>query len=166
MAILSDFGIAKDLADPDRENQLYPEGEILGTPDYVSPEQLLEAQVSPQSDIYSVGAVLYEILTGEKPFPDVPLVGIIQNHLNAPFPLASSTMPDLPAEIDGVIQRLRPKIRMIVIVISWQWPMHFAQAMHGRLRDHSRSLSVSTALDDGDSSIPIRVCAHFQEADA
>ena len=95
---ISDFGIAKDLTSGSQtgENQMTLQGEILGTPDYISPEQLQEGPVSARSDIYSLGAVLYEILTGEKPFPNAPLITIIQNHLNTPFPLAGSSVPDLP----------------------------------------------------------------------
>jgi len=81
-AYLSDFGIAKDLHS---NNQLTMEGDILGTPDYISPGQFQDTSVSPQSDIYSLGAVLYEILTGERPFPDVPLVQYLSNKGEAAF---------------------------------------------------------------------------------
>lgn len=101
-AYLSDFGIAKDVW---HDHQFTMGDGILSMPDYASPEQLQEAPVSPQSDIYSMGAVLYEMLTGEKPFPDAPLVTIVQNHLSAPFPLVHESRPDLPAEIDEVIQQ-------------------------------------------------------------
>jgi serine/threonine-protein kinase len=66
-AYLADFGIAKDLGEG---RQLTAMGAVVGTPDYISPEQILGDGVSPQTDIYSLGAVLYEMLTGEKPFPD------------------------------------------------------------------------------------------------
>ena len=105
-AYLSDFGIAKDLYN---NPQFTTEGGILGTPDYISPEQLQEDLVSPQSDIYSLGAVLYEMLTGEKPFPDVPLITLIQNHLSTPFPLVSETRSDLSPRIDTVIQQATAK---------------------------------------------------------
>ena len=100
---LSDFGIAADLTvEPRTErDQLAIEAGIMGTPDYISPEQLQEGPVSPQSDIYSLGAVLYEMLTGEKPFPDVPLLTLLQSHLSAPFPLVCSSVPDLPPQIDS-----------------------------------------------------------------
>ncbi|MDX1437372.1 MAG: protein kinase, partial [Anaerolineales bacterium] len=103
---LSDFGIAKDLSGQD---QLTLDGTLLGTPDYTSPEQLQEGPVSPQSDIYSLGAVVYEMLTGEKPYPERSVVRVIQNHLSAPFPLAQHSIPDLPLQIDDVIQRATAK---------------------------------------------------------
>ena len=105
-AYLSDFGIAKDLQN-DELGAI--DGELLSTPDYISPEQIQERPVSARSDIYSLGAVLYEILTGEKPFPDVPLITVIQNHLSIPLPLVCDSRPDLSPQIDAVIQRATAK---------------------------------------------------------
>ena len=107
-AYLSDFGIAKDLQNDDLGTI---EGELLSTPDYISPEQIQERPVSSRSDIYSLGAVLYEVLTGEKPFPDVPLITVIQNHLSTPLPLVSDSRPDLSPQIDAVIQQATAKER-------------------------------------------------------
>ncbi len=105
-AYLSDFGIAKDLTG---EMQLTADGAIIGTPDYISPEQIKNEPVTPQTDLYSLGAVLYETLTGEKPFPDSSVINLIHLHLNQPVPLVSASRPDLPAEIDTVIQRATAK---------------------------------------------------------
>ncbi|MGD2079488.1 MAG: protein kinase, partial [Chloroflexota bacterium] len=105
-AFLSDFGIAKDLG---QQGGLTVEGAVIGTPDYISPEQILAEEVTPQTDIYSLGAVLYETLTGEKPFPDSSVANLIYKHLNEPIPLVSNSRPDLPATIDGVIQRATAK---------------------------------------------------------
>ena len=164
---ISDFGIAKDLsADPHAgENQLTLQGEILGTPDYISPEQLQEKAVSPQSDIYSLGAVLYEILTGEKPFPNAPLITIIQNHLNTPFPLAGSSVPGLPAEIDLVIQRATAKNPADRYGDVLQMADAFRQALHGRLPD-PQHFSAIKRLDDADIINPYKGLRSFQEADA
>ncbi len=101
-AYLSDFGIAKDTA---KSQQLMMESGLLGTADYVSPEQLQEGEVTPQTDIYSLGAVLYEVLSGKKPYPERQLMAVLQGHLSGSFPLLSSTRPDLSSEIDVVIQR-------------------------------------------------------------
>jgi hypothetical protein len=64
-AYLGDFGIAKELSSGPQPT---PEGAAASTLDYVSPEQILGEPVTPQTDVYSLGAVLYETLTGEKPF--------------------------------------------------------------------------------------------------
>ncbi len=106
-AYLSDFGIAKDLQ---QDLGLTNVGALVGTPDYVSPEQLMGQEVTLQSDQYSLGAVLYETLTGEKPFSDSPIAIRIQKHLVDPLPLVSQSHPHLPFQIDDVIQRATAKI--------------------------------------------------------
>jgi serine/threonine protein kinase len=105
-AFLSDFGIAKSLT---VDMELTATGAILGTPDYISPEQIKNDPVGPQTDIYSLGAVLYETLTGEKPFADSTLANLVFKHLNEPIPLVSASRPDLPTQIDTVIQRATAK---------------------------------------------------------
>ncbi len=105
-AYLSDFGIAKGL---DSDRRLTAAGAILGTPDYISPEQILDKEVNPQSDIYSLGAVLFETLTGEKPFGDSSMANLIYKQLHEPFPLVSASRPDLPPDIDAVILKATAK---------------------------------------------------------
>ena len=105
-AYLSDFGIAKNLLG---ERGLTLDEGILGTPDYISPEQLDNGPISPQTDIYSLGAVLYEALSGEKPFADRSLAELLQGHLSDAFPLVSETRSDIPPGVDRVIQRATAK---------------------------------------------------------
>ena len=105
-AYLSDFGIAKDL---EGDAQLTLESGLLDTPDYLSPEQLHDGPVGPQTDIYSLGAVLYEVLSAEKPYPNRSMLAVIQSHLNESFPSLSIVRPDLPTGIDAVIQRATAK---------------------------------------------------------
>ncbi len=68
-AYLADFGIAKNLGSPDELTQV---GMIIGSPAYMSPEQVRSEPVRPQADIYSLGVMLYEMLTGAKPFSAPP----------------------------------------------------------------------------------------------
>ncbi|MDX1616298.1 MAG: protein kinase [Candidatus Promineifilaceae bacterium] len=105
-AYLSDFGIAKAL---EGERALTSAGGVLGTPDYISPEQILNEQVGPRSDQYSLGAVLFETLTGERPFGTAPVANLIYKHLNEPFPHVAESRPDLPEEVDAVIQKATAK---------------------------------------------------------
>jgi len=105
-AYLSDFGIAKVLG---AYRGLTAAGAVMGTPDYISPEQILNEQVGPQSDIYSLGAVLFETLTGEKPYGDSSVANLIYKQLNDPFPLVNTSRPDLPPQIDQVIQKATAK---------------------------------------------------------
>ena len=103
---LADFGIAKDLG---REEQITAEGSVIGTLDYISPEQIIGEPVSPQTDIYSLGAVLYEALTGEKPYSDSSLAQLLYSHLNEPVPLVSASRPDISPDVDAILQKATAK---------------------------------------------------------
>ncbi len=81
-AYLSDFGIAKDLTG---KMQQTADWAVVGSPDYISPEQILNTPVSAQTDIYSLGAVLYEMLTGEQPFANSSLANLLYKHLHEPI---------------------------------------------------------------------------------
>jgi WD40 repeat protein/DNA-binding SARP family transcriptional activator len=104
-AYLADFGIAKDLT---REEPLTAAGMVMGTLDYISPEQILGEAVTPQTDIYSLGAVLYETLTGEKPFGGA-VANVLHSHLHEPLPPVTASLPDAPVAIDGVLQKATDK---------------------------------------------------------
>ncbi len=84
-AYLADFGIAKNLGDPNLEGQTRAD-EIVGSPSYFSPEQIRSETVKPQADIYSLGVMLYELLTGTKPFLGPTPIDLIQQHLYNPLP--------------------------------------------------------------------------------
>jgi predicted ATPase/predicted Ser/Thr protein kinase len=104
-AYLTDFGIAKDLGG----EGLTQIGKIVGSVDYLSPEQAKGEEVTPQSDIYGLGVLLYEMLTGEHPFPGLTTVQMIQKHLNQSLPSLRRSHPELTAELNSVIQQATAK---------------------------------------------------------
>ncbi len=105
-AYLSDFGIAIDV----ERNRDPSEFEFApSSPQYISPEQLLNEPVTPLTDLYSFGLVLYELLTGQHPFADDALDEIIKHHLRDPLPLVQKQRRDVPPEVDAVIQRATAK---------------------------------------------------------
>lgn len=106
-AYLSDFGIAKDILKT--EGALTESGMMLGSPDYLSPEQARSEPVTPQTDIYSLGVVLYEVLTGHHPFPHLSSVERMYRHLNEPLPPLESLPPDIADGMNAVIQRATAK---------------------------------------------------------
>ncbi|MBN2305872.1 MAG: protein kinase [Anaerolineae bacterium] len=112
-AFLADFGIAKDLREPavdDEGNDIDDSATLTGSPFYLSPEQAQSQPVSPVSDIYSLGIVMYEVLTGHPPFSgERGLMGILLNHINDPTPSLLDRRPDLPPAADVVIQRATAK---------------------------------------------------------
>ncbi|MBC8077887.1 MAG: serine/threonine-protein kinase PknK, partial [Chloroflexales bacterium] len=107
-AYLADFGIAKDLARP--EASLSLAGTFVGSPAYSSPEQIRAEAVTPQTDIYALGVLLYELLTGKRPFLGSSTADYIQQHLNADMPALAAGRDGLPTALDRVVQRATAKL--------------------------------------------------------
>lgn len=105
-AYLSDFGIAKG---EQIDGGLTGTGAIIGSPGYLSPEQVRSETVTPQADIYALGVMLYELVTGEHPFPDSPPGVLMLKHLSDPLPRITDRHTGLPAGLDAVIQRATAK---------------------------------------------------------
>ena len=104
---LTDFGIAKlmESASP----RLTQTDAIMGTPAYISPEQAQSQPVDQRSDIYSLGIILYEMVTGRVPFvADTPLA-VLFKHISDPLPLPSLVKPDIPQSIEKVILKALAK---------------------------------------------------------
>ena len=100
---LIDFGLAKKAK---LENEITDKGEIFGTPYYMSPEQGHGNGVDERSDIYSLGVIFYEMLTGEKPFRADTAMGIIYKHANAPIPLLPARMSYYQALLNMMLAKL------------------------------------------------------------
>src|SRR6059058_3066837 len=84
-------------------------GRVLGTTDYVSPEQALGHDVNGQSDIYSLGIVLYEMLTGDVPFHGENQVSIAMKHVREDLPDVSKRRPDVSAGLAAILDRMTDK---------------------------------------------------------
>jgi serine/threonine protein kinase len=103
-AKIADFGVARPL-----HSSLTATRSLVGTPNYMSPEQVKTAPVSPRSDLFSAGVVMYEMLTGLKPFGAPELSGILYNVVNLVPPRVSITNPSVPEAIARIVSRLLEK---------------------------------------------------------
>ena len=101
---VADFGIARA-----GSSQITEAGSIIGTAQYLSPEQARGAPVDESSDLYSTGIVLYELLTGDLPFTGETPVEIAMKHLSQVPPSPSSIRPEIPRDLDLVVLRALAK---------------------------------------------------------
>jgi len=105
-AFLCDFGLARFAA---ANHQGLGDMFLVGTPEYMSPEQVMGDETTPRSDIYSLGAILYELLSGRLPFYDNRPMYLVMKHVNEPVPDLLKANPDLPQAVGEVVQRAMAK---------------------------------------------------------
>ena len=108
---LTDFGISRIAGGG---GTVTASGELLGSPDYVAPEQVAGDRVDYRTDVYALGCLLHFALTGQPPFPRDNDLAKLFAHANAPRPRPSELVPGLPAALDGVVARamaIRPEYR-------------------------------------------------------
>jgi eukaryotic-like serine/threonine-protein kinase len=102
---LTDFGIAKNTLGNANHTQ---GGIVIGTPNYISPEQARGLAPTPASDIYSLGVVLYELLAGKPPFVG-DTMSVVMDHIQMPPPPLRQLRPDLPPDVEAVVQQALAK---------------------------------------------------------
>jgi len=130
---LTDFGIAKLLesASP----RLTQTDAIMGTPAYISPEQAQATKVNQRSDIYSLGIILYEMVTGRVPFVAETPLAVILKHVSDPLPPPSTLKPDIPEAIEKVVLKAlekRPEDRYATVnefLSAWKRALDEARSM-------------------------------------
>ena len=174
-AYLTDFGIALDLDAQDEDDF---NDTLTGSPHYISPEQAQQNPVSPRSDIYSLGIVLFEMLTGEAPFAgNTTMMELILKQINEPLPPIQTLNPDIPDEIDLIIQRAtnkNPEARFDSVL---EFAAAFQNAIPGMsVPSTIETDAADTSAEDSDDDIvelvvpssdnPYKGLRPFEEADA
>jgi serine/threonine-protein kinase len=101
---ITDFGIARMDA-----SNLTQDGQLLGTPNYMAPEQILGNEVDHRADLFSLGVVLYETLTRQKPFPGENLTAVAHRVVYEPFTPPEQHLPDLPKAINAILVKALEK---------------------------------------------------------
>ena len=138
---VTDFGIARARW----QASLTDTGTVMGTAAYVAPEQARGEATTPSSDLYSLGILLFQMLTGAVPFEGDTPVAVAIRHLDEPVPLPSSRVADLPANLDEVVARATAKSP------ADRFPD--ADAMAAALRVHEPLADAATrALPSGDAT--------------
>ena len=131
---VADFGICRiNEADTQRQGQQTQMGDVLGTPHYMSPEQVLGEKVDSRSDLFSAGVVLYQLLTGALPFDGDSLISVAFKITKSDPPSIDKLRPDLPLSLRRVIDRALKK----QADKRYQTGEEFAQALIGVAREMS-----------------------------
>lgn len=151
-AYLSDFGLAKVVTLNEVEDG------ITGSPAYMSPEQIKGKAITAQSDIYALGVVMYEVLTGRHPFPEPRISSLITKHLLDPLP--SLTRADIPERVNQIIQLATAKDPFLRYTDVLTLAKDFREA----LLEHDDTVEIM--MDVGDVRNPYKGLRAFDEADS
>jgi WD40 repeat protein len=164
-AYLADFGIAKNLGNPDLENQTQLDA-IIGSPQYMSPEQIRSLSIRPQTDIYCLGVMLYEMLTGALPFSGPTPFDFIQQHINTPMPPLSTNRAGLPAALDAVIARATAKDPDVRYADTLSLFSDFQRAVGRIVASQTVNFEYEEEESNLETSNPFKGLRAFSEADS
>jgi eukaryotic-like serine/threonine-protein kinase len=131
---VADFGLARAFADA----QITEAGNVIGTVQYLAPEQLHGEPADPRTDLYALGVVAFELLTGRLPFTGETPMAIAYQHIHEPMPRPSSANPAVPASLDGWVASVTEKQRELR-------PESAAEALRD-LQAEARSLPAAPSL--------------------
>lgn len=152
-AYLADFGIAKRLFMMEDDSDF----EHFGSPAYVAPEQVSGDVISAQADIYSLGIIVYEMLTGSLPYDAPSQSAILEKHLTEEVPSIGPMRPDLPPEVNYVIRRATQRHPKDRYANALEMAADFRRLMSGKISKSERPITRRTRGTRPDEpSTPVR----------
>ncbi|PKN91356.1 MAG: hypothetical protein CVU44_19780 [Chloroflexi bacterium HGW-Chloroflexi-6] len=152
---LSDFGIAK-IANLAQQTHLTGSGGIIGTAAYMSPEQAQGEEIDYRSDIYALGVILYEMLSGKLPFDSSTPMGVAVKHITEPVPRILEIKPDLPPAIETVIEKALAKNPESRYPSAASFASAFSAALRGESPDLSAvALSPTRVAHPRETGVPV-----------
>jgi serine/threonine protein kinase len=158
-----DFGLAKATREKAEQTELTGEGAMLGTPDFVAPEQTLDAaNADIRADIYSLGCTLYYLLTGAAPFKGRSLYEVLQAHHSMEAKPLNLIRPEIPEELAAVVRKMMAKEP----AKRYQTPAEVVQALSVFIKPASKGASPKSSpeLSMGPDAKPVRPTAPAAEA--
>lgn len=152
-----DFGIARAIADT--QATMTQTQAVIGTAQYISPEQARGETVDKRSDVYSTGCLLFELLTGRTPYTGEP-ISLTYQHVNADIPFPSSVNPDVPSDLDAVVVHALTKDR------DERYPDAMTMAQDLEAFAHGRPISpmATSRLEAATTTLPAAAAAPHAEA--
>ena len=138
--LLTDFGLARMTQ---TTGKLTSDGAVMGTPAYMSPEQGSGAPLDGRSDIYSLGIIFYEMITGQVPYSAETPVAIVFKHIQDPLPPARELAPDLPENVEMVLARSLEK----KAIDRYQTAEDFVRAVQQAIPANATGRAAPKALD-------------------
>jgi hypothetical protein len=156
-AVVTDFGLARAAEHSGAISSAHSSGIMTGTARYIAPEQARLGKAFPQSDIYSLGIVVYELITGRVPFDEGDNFAIAYQHVNEPPPPPRQFCPDLPIQVERVILQALEKDPANRYDSAGQ----FAQALH----DAAQQAQQKQEREDQLLALFTRFCAFEQAGD-
>lgn len=146
-AYLTDFGIARVL------NSNLTGSAIIGTPAYMSPEQVNGLPLDGRSDIYSLGIVLFELLTGQEPFEAETPVALLLKHINEEIPAPSSIRADIPSAVENIVYKATAKQASMRYDTASELAEAFVSATQEMKRDSKTNLT-QLLMEDAPTIVP------------
>ena len=171
---LTDFGIAKNVGRDAEDINLTQTGTIIGSPAYLSPEQIMGDEITPLSDVYSLGILLHYALTGEHPFAGKTPTAMLVHQMQDQMPSLEMRRADAPVALEDVLQRATAKDPDS----RYKSAMELAVAFNRALRDETDVTTemgqltsaevpfIITGMDSAETPNPYKGLKAFEEADA